>query len=259
MFYKNKLVKIFNEDILRFSLEENSVDLIITSPPYNLDISYGNYNDSGSYIDYLYFSEQWLSKCFNLAKDDGRICINVPLDKNKNGHQSISADIANVAKKVGWQYQSTIVWNKQNITKRTAWGSWMSASSPNINSPIEVILVLYKKVWKKISGSLISDITRDEFISWTTGVWDIKCESKKKIGHPAPFSTELPRRCMKLFSYVQDIILDPFNGSGSTLIACQENRRKGIGIDIDSTYCQLAKDRIIDNQNNQENFLFDLS
>jgi len=133
----------------------------------------------------------------------------------------------------------------------------MSASAPYVIAPVEVILILYKKNWKKISGSQKSDITKKEFMEWTNGVWSFSGESKKKIGHPAPFPVELPRRCIKLFSYVGDVVLDPFLGSGTTLIAAYLNKRKGIGVEIDKEYCDLAIKRLKqDAQINQNNFNF---
>ena len=90
-----------------------------------------------------------------------------------------------------------------------------------------------------------SDITRDEFIEWTNAVWNFSGENRKKIGHPSPFPVELPRRCIKLFSFVGDLILDPFLGSGSTLIACLETNRAGIGVEINRGYCELAVKRLI--------------
>ncbi len=105
-----------------------------------------------------------------------------------------------------------------------------------------MIAVFYKKRWKKTSGSGESDITRKEFMEWTNGVWNFMGESKKKTGHPAPFPVELPRRCIKLFTFVGDTVLDPFLGSGSTLIACVLTGRKGIG--VGRHYCEIAKNRL---------------
>jgi site-specific DNA-methyltransferase (adenine-specific) len=180
-----------------------------------------------------------------LAKDDGRFCLNIPLDKNKGGQQSVCADITTIAKQVGWKYHSTVIWNEQNISRRTAWGSWLSASAPYVIAPVEVIVVLYKKQWKKMGGSGQSDISREEFMEWTNGVWNFSGESRKRVGHPTPFPVELPRRCIKLFTFVGDTVLDPFLGSGSTLIACAEGKRKGIGVEIDSNYCETARQRLI--------------
>lgn len=254
-FHKNSIL-IYNTDILKTaSIEKNSIDLIVTSPPYNVDIQYNSHNDTMSYDDYLSFTKKWLERCYDFLKDDGRFCLNIPLDKNKGGQQSVCADITTIAKEIGFKYHSTIVWNEQNISRRTAWGSWLSASAPYVIAPVEVIVILYKKNWKKISGSQKSDITKSEFMEWTNGVWNFSGESKKRVGHPAPFPIELPKRCIKLFSFVGDTILDPFLGSGSTLLACLRTERKGIGIEIDKKYCELAKNRLFtEGQINQLKF-----
>lgn len=245
-FFSCEQVTLYNADFL--SVEEivgSSIDLIVTSPPYNVGIKYNSHDDAVSYDDYLDFSSTYLKRCFEVLKDDGRFCFNVPLDKNKGGQQSIYADLVNIAKKVGFKYHSTIVWNEQNISRRTAWGSWLSASAPFVIAPVEMIAILYKNKWKKESGSRISDIDRQDFMDWTNGFWTFSGESKARIGHPSPFPVALPHRCIKLFSYVGDVILDPFVGSGSTLIAAVKNNRKGIGVEIDEAYCKIAKERLI--------------
>ncbi len=156
----------------------------------------------------------------------------------------MGADLTAIAKAVGFRYHATIVWNEGNISRRTAWGSWMSASAPYVIAPVELIVILYKQSWKKTSGSKESDVTRDEFMEWTNGLWTFGGESAKRVGHPAPFPMELPRRCIKLFSYVGDTVLDPFAGSGTTLMAAAMLGRDAIGIEIDPAYCQLAVERI---------------
>lgn len=246
LYFHSDSIYIYQDDFLNTQcVEENSIDLIVTSPPYNVDIKYKSYKDGISYKAYLDFTREWVAKCLTLAKDDGRFCLNIPLDKNKGGQQSVCADITTIAKNIGWKYHSTIIWNEQNISRRTAWGSWLSASAPYVIAPVEVIIVLYKKHWKKIKGERKNDITKKEFMDWTNGVWNFSGESKKRVGHPAPFPVELPRRCVKLFTFVGDSVLDPFLGSGSTLIACALANRKGIGIDVDKSYCELAKRRLI--------------
>ena len=246
VFYASENVILINDDILTTTaISPSSIDLIVTSPPYNVDIQYNSHRDDISYPDYLEFTRAWLSRCFQFLKDDGRFCLNIPLDKNKGGQQSVGADITTIAKQIGFQYHSTIIWNEGNISRRTAWGSWMSARAPYVIAPVELIVVLYKSEWRKTNNSGVSDITKEEFMDWTSGIWSFPGESKKKIGHPAPFPVELPRRCIKLFSFVGDVILDPFLGSGTTLIAAYLNKRKGIGIEIDKTYCELAKSRLI--------------
>lgn len=245
IFFKTDRITIIKDDILLTNeIQKKSIDLIVTSPPYNVDIKYNSHKDTLDYKEYLKFSKNWLLRCFKWLKNDGRFCLNIPLDKNKGGQQSVSADLTTIAKKVGFKYHSTIIWNEGNISRRTAWGSWKSASAPYVIAPVEVIVILYKKEWKKTSGSKISDITKKDFMDWTNGLWAFSGESKKKVGHPAPFPVELPRRCIKLFSYVDDVVLDPFLGSGTTLLAAYANKRKGIGIEIDKAYCELAVKRL---------------
>lgn len=244
-FLKEKNVYLFQGDVLKGNLfKEEFSDLIITSPPYNVDIKYNSHKDDLSYDEYLEFSEKWIYNCFNWSKPQGRFALNCPLDKNKGGQQSVGADLTTIAKKVGWKYHSTIIWNEGNISRRTAWGSWLSASAPFVIAPVELIIIFYKDQWKKNIGSKVSDISRNEFIEWTNGLWSFSGESKKRIGHPAPFPKELPRRLIKLFSFVGDVIFDPFVGSGTTIIEAVNNNRIGVGLEIDPNYCEIAKRRI---------------
>jgi len=151
IFFENDGLKIINDNVLSTTeIESSSIDLIVTSPPYNVDIKYNSNNDKLSYEDYLSFSKKWLSRCLEWLKRDGRFCLNIPLDKNKGGQQSVGADLTVIAKKLGFKYHSTIVWNEGNISRRTAWGSWLSASAPYVIAPVEIIVVLYKEMWKKL-------------------------------------------------------------------------------------------------------------
>ncbi|MCC6500256.1 MAG: site-specific DNA-methyltransferase [Anaerolineales bacterium] len=245
IFFETEHASIIHDDVITTDrVADSSIDLIVTSPPYNVDIAYNSHKDDISYAEYLEFSQKWMTRCYQWLKEDGRFCLNVPLDKNKGGQQSVGADLTTIAKQIGFGYHSTIIWNEGNISRRTAWGSWMSASAPFVIAPVELILVLYKNKWKKTSGSKVSDVTRDEFMAWTNGVWAFNGESKKKIGHPAPFPIELPRRCIKLFSFVGDTVLDPFSGSGSTLVAAVTHGRKALGIEVDAKYCELSRKRV---------------
>lgn len=244
-FFEDLNTRIINEDIFSTQkIPNTSIDLVVTSPPYNVDIKYNSHNDQISYDSYLEFSRCWMDRCFHWLRGDGRFCLNIPLDKNKGGQQSVGADLTTIAKSVGFKYHSTIIWNEGNISRRTAWGSWVSASAPYVIAPVELIVVLYKDSWKKTSGSRKSDISKEEFMEWTNGLWKFNGERKTKIGHPAPFPVELPLRCMKLFSFTGDTVLDPFMGSGSTLVAAARCSRFGIGVDIDPKYCEIAARRI---------------
>ncbi len=191
-----KDLTIYEADFLDKIIKRNFVDLIVTSPPYNVGIEYNQYADGTSYDEYLRFSRQWLREAFRVLKDDGRMCLNIPLDKNKGGNKSVTADLTCLAKQVGFQYYSTIIWNEGSISRRTAWGSYLSASAPYVIAPVEVIVVLYKKHWKKLKRG-ISDIEKQEFMDWTNGLWRFNGEKKSRVGHPAPFPVELPKRCIK--------------------------------------------------------------
>ena len=244
-YYSTDLLSIVHANVLSTrAIAPASVDLVVTSPPYNVDIDYGAHDDALSYPRYLQFSRRWLARCFSWLKEDGRLCLNIPLDKNKDGQQSVGADLTTIAKEIGFRYHSTIIWNEGNISRRTAWGSWMSASAPYVIAPVELIVVLYRQHWKRRSGTGQSDIARQEFMDWTNGLWSFNGESKKRTGHPAPFPVELPRRCIKLFSFVGDTVLDPFMGSGTTLAAATGCGRKAIGIEIEERYCALARARL---------------
>jgi site-specific DNA-methyltransferase (adenine-specific) len=242
-FQQNDLSILHGNFIESTRIPRGSVDLLVTSPPYNVDISYRTIRDDRPYDEYLVFTSAWLRKAYALAKADGRMCLNVPLDKNRGGQQSVYADTLRLARESGWQYHSTIIWNEGTISRRTAWGSFQSASAPYVITPVETILVMYRDRWKKEKRG-ISDISREEFISWTNGLWTFSGESKKRVGHPTPYPLELPYRCIRLFSYQGDTVLDPFLGSGTTLIACHRLKRKGIGMEIDEHYCTLAGERL---------------
>jgi site-specific DNA-methyltransferase (adenine-specific) len=246
-FFRNKSTILFQGSALnKNTFDKEFIDLIVTSPPYNVGIEYNSNNDTLNYEQYLEFSEKWMTNCFDWSKPQARFLLNIPLDKNKGGQKSVGADLTNIAQKCGWKYHSTIIWNEGNISRRTAWGSWLSASAPYVIAPVELIVVLYKGEWKKTSGTRQSDISKQDFMDWTNGLWTFNGQNKKGAGgHPAAFPIQLPHRAIKLFSYVRDVVFDPFVGSGSTLIAASNNNRIGIGLDIDRNYLEIAKNRII--------------
>jgi site-specific DNA-methyltransferase (adenine-specific) len=250
LYFSEQNISLYCGDVLcQNNFTKEFIDLTVTSPPYNVDIQYNSNNDNLSYKEYLDFTRKWMANVFLWTKNQGRFILNIPLDKNKGGQKSVGADITTIAQQIGWKYHSTIIWNEGNISRRTAWGSWLSASSPYVIAPVELIVILYKGEWKKTGGTCKSDITKQEFMDWTNGIWTFNGESKKRIGHPAPFPLQLPHRAIKLFSFVEDIVFDPFSGSGTTLIAASNNNRVGIGLEIDKNYCKLAKNRILNEIN----------
>ncbi len=227
------------------TLPRESVDLTVTSPPYNLSKPYdgSEEGDTMSLKEYRDFTRTWLTNVYHWTKRTGRLCVNVSLDKNKNGKQPLSSDVTQAALEVDWKYHATIIWNEGNTSRRTAWGSWKSASAPHVIAPVETIIVLYKDEWKRERQGQ-NDITADEFKDWTGGRWTFNGESAKRVGHEAPFPRELPRRCIKLFSFRGDTILDPFLGSGTTMIEAILNGRNGVGLELEEKYCELSIKRI---------------
>ena len=222
-------------------LEPESIDHTITSPPYNIGMEYEGYIDTIPYEEYLTFSKKWLTNVFKWTKPTGRLMCNIALDKSKGGKKPIASDLTQIAMDIGWKYRTMIIWDKGNVHSRTAWGSWKSSSAPNVLPPVEAILVMHKDEWKR-DHTGTSDITSEEFIKYTYGMWTFKGSRKK--GHVATFPRELPKRCLKLFTYKEDIILDPFMGSGTTLLECIEQKRECIGIEKFQKYFDLAKSNI---------------
>jgi len=237
--------KIYNQDCISGlkSMSDNSVDLIVTSPPYNLNISYQDHNDSMSLEDYYNWCKVWISESFRVLKDGGRFCLQIGCFQPQLNEPSY-ATFTKLFQESGFTFREFIIWNKNQIPKRTAWGSWMSPSNPRILPPFEMIINFHKKS-PKILEKGETDLSKEEFIQWTNGLWVIAPESAKKRNHPAPFPEELVIRCIKMHSYVDGVVLDIFNGSGTTTSVAKRLRRRYIGFDITKEYCQLAEDRLI--------------
>jgi site-specific DNA-methyltransferase (adenine-specific) len=243
--YTTHRTRVMRGDSTRLleAVAELNANLTITSPPYSLGIDYGQagYLDDQPYADYLTWVTRWATTLFRVSAPDGRACINIPLDSNKGGKRAIYADYLRIFQEAGWIYQTSIVWNEQNISRRTAWGSWMSPSAPFVTAPVEMIAVFHKGSFRRPArNGRRGDITRDEFLAWTLGTWTFAGANPRRIGHPAPFPEELPRRLIKLYSYPDDLVLDPFLGSGTTLAAAAKLGRRGIGVEINPIYCDLA-------------------
>lgn len=240
--------KIYLGDCLEVmkNIKSKSIDLIITSPPYNLGIAYNSYEDNLSYEQYLLWCKKWINECERVLINGGRIAINIPFEINISKKTFIVNDYINILNNLRLLQTAFIVWYKKHVTNRTAWGSWKSPSNPVINNPLECILVYSKGTKKKIGDKSLIDITADEFTAWTLGIWDIRPEKDRT--HPAPFPIELPTRLMKLYSYKNDTILDPFMGSGTTAIACHNTNRYFIGIEKDEIYYKQSCERLANAQ-----------
>lgn len=221
------------------------INLTVTSPPYDLDIPYDGTDDARGYFHYKVWARQWIAALYKATADGGRFCLNVPLDTNKGGPRPFYADMVQMALNEGWKYKGTIVWNEGNISSRTAWGSWRSATAPNFTAPVEMIVVFYKgTAWKRKlpEGVPQQHVDGSLFLDSTLAMWTFPGEKKKRFDHPAPFPEELPRRCIEMFSFPGDLVCDPFVGSGTTGAVCRD--RDFIGIDISEEYAKTAMSRL---------------
>lgn len=223
-------------------MPDDYVDLTVTSPPYNVGIEYDIYSDNRPYTDYFAWTEYWLRELYRVTKPDGRVCINHCLSVSMNGKRcSPVANIISIAEKIGFKYHGLAIWTDQTLTKLTAWGSWLSASAPCVNTPFEGVIILYKEHWRK-NKSGATNIPKSEFIAGCSGVWNLKPETRKL--HPAAFPEELPSRCIQLFSYEGDLVYDPFMGVGTTAVACKRLNRNFIGSEVSKNYCAIAEKRL---------------
>lgn len=237
--------KIYNMDCVSGlkMMDENSVDLIITSPPYNIGIDYDSYDDDKPWEEYYAWCEEWLRECHRvLKKDGGRICIDhyISLGTAKERTSPI-AELYGIMNRIGFKHHTIAVWPDITLAKRTAWGSYLSASAPYINAPFEGILIDYKENWKK-EGKGVSTIDKDDFIKLTRGRWDIKTETKGLT--KANFSLDLPTKAINLLTYEGDLVVDPFMGSGTTALAAKNTGRHYIGFEISEEYCRIAENRL---------------
>ncbi|MBA2124193.1 hypothetical protein B9J78_04575 [bacterium Unc6] len=241
----NPINQIFCGDCIEVmsNLPENLVQLIITSPPYNVGISYENHHDLMPYKEYLQFLEQTWVECYRILVGGGRICINVPSVTADSEYQPLFVDVVNQIRKIGYIMRGDILWYKQSISKRTAWGSWQSPSNPYVVQPYEFVLV-FSKGTRKLEGDKSKiDITKEEFIKYSNSFWEIKPQTQPK-GHPVPFPEELVYRLIKFYTYQENIVLDPFGGSGTVAVVALKTERKFIYIDKSKEYCKLAKQYI---------------
>lgn len=228
-------------------IPNNSLHLMITSPPYNVSKEYDN---DLSLNEYLSLLKNCFTETYRVLVDGGRACINIA-NIGRKPYIPLSDYISKIMIEIGFNMRGEIIWNKSaGAGISTAWGSFQSASNPILRDVHEYILIFskgsYKRERDKEEKELRKDnITKEEFIEWTKSVWTMNTESAKRIGHPAPFPEELPNRLIKLFSFTNDIVIDPFMGSGTTAIAAIKNNRNFVGYEINKEYINLANNRIL--------------
>mgnify|MGYP000708998860 CR=1 FL=1 len=222
-------------------LPDDSVHLMITSPPYNAS---KEYDENLSLNEYLLLLEKSFKETYRVLVNGGRACINVA-NLGRKPYIPLSDYISKMMIDIGFNMRGEIIWNKAaSASPSTAWGSWQSAANPILRDIHEYILVFSKGDYKREKGKKVSSITKEQFIEWTKSIWTFNSESAKRIGHPAPFPEELPYRLIQLYSFKEDIILDPFMGSGTTAVAAIKSERKFVGYEISQEYIILAKKRI---------------
>ncbi|WP_288300339.1 site-specific DNA-methyltransferase [uncultured Brachyspira sp.] len=228
-------------------IPNNSLHLMITSPPYNVSKEYDNDLSLNEYLNLL---KNCFAETYRVLVDGGRACINIA-NIGRKPYIPLSDYVSKIMIEIGFNMRGEIIWNKSaGAGISTAWGSFQSASNPILRDVHEYILIFskgnYKRERDKGEKELRKDnITKEEFIEWTKSVWTMNTESAKRIGHPAPFPEELPNRLIKLFSFTNDIVIDPFMGSGTTAIAAIKNKRNFVGYEINKEYINLANNRIL--------------
>lgn len=228
-------------------IPNNSLHLMITSPPYNVSKEYDN---DLSLNEYLSLLKNCFTETYRVLVDGGRACINIA-NIGRKPYIPLSDYVSKIMIEIGFNMRGEIIWNKSaGAGISTAWGSFQSASNPILRDVHEYILIFskgnYKRERDKNEKEFRHDnITKEEFIEWTKSVWTMNTESAKRIGHPAPFPEELPNRLIKLFSFTNDIVIDPFMGSGTTAIAAIKNNRNFVGYEINKEYINLANNRIL--------------
>ncbi|RLC60282.1 MAG: site-specific DNA-methyltransferase [Chloroflexi bacterium] len=223
-------------------IPDGTVQLAITSPPYNLGISYDNHDDSLAYESYL----EWMKKVWvetnRILVPGGRFALNIAPTSIKN-FRPIHHDFSNQLREIGMTMRTEIIWYKQTMGRRTAWGSWKSPSNPHIVPSWEYILIFCKDSWTLDGDAKDIDITSDEFKRFSDGFWYIPPESQRR-GHPTPFPEELIYRLIKFYTYKGNIVLDMFGGTGTVAVVAQKTGRRFIHIDISERYCQIAQQRL---------------
>ena len=250
-------------------LPEGSIDLIVTSPPYNCNINYDTHQDDMTMEDYWVFTEEWLTQALRVLKDDGRISVNIPYETNtqeRGGRVLFMAEFWGVMKKVGFKFFGVVDLEESSPhrSKTTAWGSWMSPSAPYIYNPKECVILAYKKNHiKKIKGEpewvgvidnveqedgtfkkkvLYPEESKREFMDLVFGQWNYFADTKQMT--KATFSMDIPTKAIKILTYKNDVVLDPFTGSGTSLVAAETLGRRWLGIELSQNYVEVAKKRV---------------
>lgn len=229
-------------------IPDSSIHLMITSPPYNVKKEYDNDLSLGEYRKLL---KTVFYETYKKLVTGGRACINIA-NLGRKPYIPLHSYIVQDMEDIGYIMRGEIIWNKaSSASPSTAWGSWLSAKNPVLRDIHEYILIFSKDTFTRndCNKNKISTINKDDFLEWTRSVWTFSAVSARSIGHPAPFPEELPNRLIQLYSFENDIVLDPFCGSGTTCLSAQKNNRRYVGYDINNDYVELSKQRIANYKN----------
>lgn len=237
---------------------DKSVALVVTSPPYFAGKEYeqdlGEGHVPASYVEYLEMLHLVLGVCAAKLEPGGRMAINVA-NLGRKPYRSLSADVISILQDdLGLLIRGEIIWQKaRGAGGSCAWGSFRSPANPVLRDVTERVVVASKGRFdralprrRRAELGLPHEptITRDEFLEATLDVWEIAPASASRVGHPAPFPVDLPRRLIELYTYRDDLVLDPFMGSGTTAVAAVSTGRHYVGFDTDPVYVALADDRL---------------
>lgn len=242
----------------RDDLPDGSVALIVTSPPYFAGKEYeealGHGQIPASYGGFLDMLREVFTVCVRKLEPGGRIAVNVA-NLGRKPYRSLSADVIGILQDdLGLLLRGEVIWQKgEGASGNCAWGSFRSAANPVLRDITERLIIASKGRFDRAKSTqqraaealpYENTLTTDEFMSATLDVWHIDPESARRVNHPAPFPVQLPERLIHLYTFVGDVVLDPFMGSGSTLVAAVRTGRRGVGYDSDPTYVSTARQRV---------------
>jgi site-specific DNA-methyltransferase (adenine-specific) len=221
---------------------DNSIHLMVTSPPYN---ARKEYDEDLTLREYLDFLDTVWREVLRVLVPGGRACVNVA-NIGRKPYVPLHAPIAERMIDMGFRMRGEVIWHKgSSAGVSTAWGSWLSPTNPTLRDTHEYILIFSKGTFKRAEPvGKSATISKEQFLEYTKSVWEFTAESATRVGHPAPFPVELPHRVIQLYTFSDDIVLDPFMGSGQTAIAALKAGRHYLGYDIDPSYVALAERRI---------------
>jgi len=268
---ENYLGKIINGDCIEVmkTMEEGSVDLIVTSPPYGVGIDYDVHDDDMIWEQYSKFTYSWMEQAYRVLKDDGRIALNIPYEINrqdKGGRIFMVSEVWQIMKQIGYKFFGVVDLEEESPhrSRTTAWGSWMSPSAPYIYNPKECVILAYKKKHIKIikgqpewvgemgevegkDGNMrpkmmYTEQQKREFIDLVFGQWNYFADTRSLT--KATFSMDIPTKAIKILTYKNDIVLDPFAGSGTSMVAAETLDRRWVGIELSPNYAKVANERV---------------